>query len=158
MGLYDCPPLRDKLVGRTRMRDSVFSSCLWPSALFRDEHFWSLCFWTPPGFISDHLDRKREGNPRFCLSIKLLASPLVYYMLCGLWLMPNAFSSTWEALPSEIYQPFTICLETFFGQPADQTHTPGIIPLAPKNPESSVSCTFFVLMGGGSSKKEKMIV
>lgn len=152
-----CLPLWDKLVVEPEW-DRI-SPCL-AQCTFLEMNISDLC-------VSETLQdlfliiwtEKDRGIPGFVLSMKPLTSPLLYYMLCGLWLMPSAFSSTWEA-PAFRNLSILHHLPGYLLRAAcpDQTHTPGIIPLASKNPESSVSCMFFVLMGEVLLKKRKMIV
>lgn len=157
MHLYDLPAIMGQTGGRTRMRDRI-SSCL-AQCTFLEMNISDLCVSEPSRIYFWSSGQKKTGIPGFALSMKPLTSPLVYYMLCGLWLMPSAFSSTWEApairnLPTLHHLPGDLLRAAC----PDQTHAPGIIPLASKNPESSVSCTFFVLMGEVLLKKRRMIV
>lgn len=81
-----CPPLWDKLVVEPEWETE--SPHVWPSALIQRWTFLISVFLNPPGFISDHLDKEREGNPRFCS--KHETANLTSSLLHALWSLTHA--------------------------------------------------------------------
>lgn len=79
-GLHELPIITEQIRGRTRIRNHT--SSFLAQCTFLEVNISTLCVSGPSWFVLDHLERKREGNPRLCPEHK--TTSLTSSLLCAL--------------------------------------------------------------------------